>query len=276
MARYKDVDCGMTLLAVDLSRQLLPGTFEHALSHLLEHELDPSYFDARYNNDLRGSTAYPPALLLKGVLFAYSQGIVSSRAIDGVKLPSNASKSIEPDLQATERQRQQSLEREAGNLRRWLAAHADRKGARGAIRKSNRTDHESAKRATSKGVIQGYTSVAAVDARHPVIVEAQGIDALIADSDKRPKLTSLRSSPHRTSPSIRTVAPASARPATHCSTAAPTGTSAALSASGSAAQTRRASRAHYARSTVPRAGVATDAGSPPSSPCLVTSGTTSG
>lgn len=265
MARYKDVDSGMKLLAVDLSRQLLPGTFEHALSHLIDHELDLSHFDAHYNNDVRGSTAYPPAMLLKVVLFAYSQGIVSSRnieracrdhvtfmalsgdsvphfttiadfvsgresdivqvfaavlsiclrqglvghemfAIDGVKLPSNASKGksgtradfqkqlvkleaatsvmlqrhreqddkpVEPDLQAKQQQRLQSLQREAQQLRDWLAAHPDRKGPSGSIRKSNRTDSESAKMATSKGVIQGYTGVAAVDAKHQVIVEAQ-------------------------------------------------------------------------------------------------------
>ena len=41
------------------------------------------------------------------------------------------------------------------------------------MRKSNRTDNESAKMATGKGVIQGYTGVAAVDARHQIIVEAQ-------------------------------------------------------------------------------------------------------
>ena len=40
MARYKPIDTGMKLLPVDLSCQLLPGTFEHALSHLLDHELD--------------------------------------------------------------------------------------------------------------------------------------------------------------------------------------------------------------------------------------------
>jgi hypothetical protein len=32
--------------------------------------------------------------------------------------------------------------------------------------KSNRTDNESAKMATDKGVIQGYNGVALVDARH--------------------------------------------------------------------------------------------------------------
>jgi len=41
------------------------------------------------------------------------------------------------------------------------------------VRTSNRTDNESAKLATGKGVIQGYTGVAAVDGAHQIIVEAQ-------------------------------------------------------------------------------------------------------
>ncbi len=45
--------------------------------------------------------------------------------------------------------------------RQLLTAHPEnRKGSKGATRKSNRTDNESAKMATSKGVIQGYTGVA--------------------------------------------------------------------------------------------------------------------
>ena len=82
MARYKYIDTQPRLLAVDLSRQLLPGTFEHALNHLLDHAIDLSHFDARFQNDATGAPAYPPALLLKVVLFAYSQGIVSSRQIE--------------------------------------------------------------------------------------------------------------------------------------------------------------------------------------------------
>lgn len=266
MARYKHIDTSPRFLAVDLQRQLLPGTFEHALNHLLDHELDLSGFDARFCNDLTGAAAYPPAMLLKVVLFAYSQSIVSSRnieracrehvtfialsgdtqphfttiagfvsslgddiariftqilficdrqgligremfAIDGVKLPSNASKArsgtradferqadkletaarvmlerhreedrrtIEPDLRAQESQRITRLQTEAAQMRRWLADHTeDREGSKGTLRKSNRTDNESAKMATSKGVIQGYTGVAAVDARHQIIIEAQ-------------------------------------------------------------------------------------------------------
>jgi transposase len=82
MAGYKDLDTGLKFLAVDLSRQLLPGTIEQALSHLIDYELDLSHFDAHYSNDLRGSTADPPAMLLKVVLFAYSQCIVSSRNME--------------------------------------------------------------------------------------------------------------------------------------------------------------------------------------------------
>ena len=82
MARYKHIDTNPRLLPVDLARQLLPGTFEHALNHLLDGPIDLSSFDARFRNDATGAPAYPPALLLKVVLFAYSQGIVSSRAIE--------------------------------------------------------------------------------------------------------------------------------------------------------------------------------------------------
>jgi len=81
MARYKYIDTQPKLIPVDLAAQLLPGTFEHALNHLLDHAVDLSYFDARFRNDTTGAPAYPPALLLKVVLFAYSQGIVSSRQI---------------------------------------------------------------------------------------------------------------------------------------------------------------------------------------------------
>ena len=266
MAKYKHIDTQPRLIAVDLARQLLPGTFEHALHHLVEHELDLSHFDARFRNDETGAPAYPPAVLLQVVLFAYSRGIVSSRAmeracqehvtfmalcadqaphfttiarfistraadiakvfagvlavcdaegligremfaIDGVKLPSHASKQrsgtrdeferqatkleataqtmlerhratdtapTEPSLAAKTSERVARLERDAQHMRAWLEAHPDeRRGPSGNIRQSNRTDNESAKMATSKGVIQGYTGVATVDAAHQIIIDAQ-------------------------------------------------------------------------------------------------------
>lgn len=82
MPRFKPVHKGLKLLPVDFDRQLLPGTFEHALSYLIDHELDLSEFDARYNNDDNGAPAYEPAVLLKIVLLAYSRGILGSRRIE--------------------------------------------------------------------------------------------------------------------------------------------------------------------------------------------------
>ena len=38
MARYKRIYTSPRFIAVDLQRQLLPGTFEHALNHLIDRE----------------------------------------------------------------------------------------------------------------------------------------------------------------------------------------------------------------------------------------------
>jgi transposase len=266
MARYKPIHQGMKLLAVDFDRQILPGTFEYALRHLVDKELDLEGFHQRYKNDVQGAAAFDPAVLLKIILLAYSRGIISSRkieaacrenmlfiavsgdsqphfttlaafianageliaklfaqvllicdrqgligkelfAIDGVKLPSNASKeksgtradflrqaermekaaekmigkhqqadASHTDEAAAKREAKQlkRLQREAKPLRDWLAGNPeDRKGVKDGIRLSNRTDNESAKMATGKGVVQGYTRVAAVDSQHQIIVEAQ-------------------------------------------------------------------------------------------------------
>lgn len=57
MARYKAIDTSPRFLAVDLRRQLVAGTFEHALDWLVDHELDLRGFDARYRNDTNGAPA---------------------------------------------------------------------------------------------------------------------------------------------------------------------------------------------------------------------------
>ncbi|HEX5394729.1 MAG TPA: transposase, partial [Rhodocyclaceae bacterium] len=84
MARYKHIDDSPRFLPVDLRRQLLPGTFEFAVDWLVDHQLDLTGFDSRYRNDQAGASAYPPGMLLKVILVAYSRGIVSSRAIEAV------------------------------------------------------------------------------------------------------------------------------------------------------------------------------------------------
>lgn len=82
MARYKPVERGGMLIPVMLHEQIQPGTFEFALDHLVDHELDLSALDARFNNDEVGAPAYDPRVMLKIVLLAYSRGLISSRKIE--------------------------------------------------------------------------------------------------------------------------------------------------------------------------------------------------
>ena len=82
MARYKHYDYGqMKLVPVSFEQQILPGTFEHTLSELIDHEFDLTVFEAQYQNDETGAPAYDPAIVLKIILFAYSKGVTSSREI---------------------------------------------------------------------------------------------------------------------------------------------------------------------------------------------------
>jgi hypothetical protein len=82
MARFREYSYDQAvMLPVALGRQLQPGSFEHAINHLVDHCVDRTVFDERYANDDTSAPAIDPAILLKIVLFAYSRGILSSRAI---------------------------------------------------------------------------------------------------------------------------------------------------------------------------------------------------
>jgi transposase len=66
MARFKPYDYSqMKLVPVSFKEQILPGTFEYTLNHLIDHEIDFSVFEHRYCNDETGAPAYDPAILLK-------------------------------------------------------------------------------------------------------------------------------------------------------------------------------------------------------------------
>lgn len=266
MARYKRVERGGMFIPVVLSEQVQPGTFEFALDHLIDHELDLSGLDARFKNDQTGASAYDPRVMLKIVLLAYSRGLISSRkieqacaqnvlfmaisgdsqpsfthiakfvrelgdevkvlfsqvlltcdrmgligktmfAIDGVKLPANASKErsgthaellhraarLEKaaariislhqaqdehggnDIDQQRQRRIEELQREAQATREFVAKRDKRLNRKGKELKSNVTDPDSAKMATAKGVIQGYAAQAAVDSQNQVIVAADVI-----------------------------------------------------------------------------------------------------
>lgn len=82
MANYKpDLSCQNKFIPIDFSQQIMPGTFEYALAHIVDNRLDLSGFDKWYSNDRKGAAAYPPSVMLKIILFGYSRGFITSRRI---------------------------------------------------------------------------------------------------------------------------------------------------------------------------------------------------
>ena len=56
MARYKPSRYAQgKFIPIHFASQTLPGTFEHTLHHLIDHELDLSRFDQRFKNDETGA-----------------------------------------------------------------------------------------------------------------------------------------------------------------------------------------------------------------------------
>ena len=151
------------------------------------------------------------ALFEQVLLICHEQGLLGNAlfAIDGCKLSSNAAKEWSGTLKELEqkrakikrqiryhlnahqqhdqntsrdeahRQRSQqaieTLKRAHDRIDRFLKSASPRKGQgkRPKEVKSNITDNESAKMTTSKGTLQGFNGVAAVDKKHQVIVDAQ-------------------------------------------------------------------------------------------------------
>ena len=82
MPRYKPFNYDQSeLIPVQFSRQIIVGTFEHALNHIVDHVMDISAFEKNIKNEDNGAPAYNPRILLKIIFYAYSRGILSSREI---------------------------------------------------------------------------------------------------------------------------------------------------------------------------------------------------
>lgn len=145
------------------------------------------------------------------LLVCHEQGLLGNElfAIDGCKMPSNAAKEWSGTLKELEQKRDKlkrqirhrldehlkqdsndtreeerhrrnkqaidTLEKAADKIDRFLKTSSPRmgQGKRAKEVKSNITDNESGKMTTSKGTIQGYNGVAAVDKKHQIIIDAQ-------------------------------------------------------------------------------------------------------
>ena len=270
MARYKPAEYGQgQFIPISFEKQILPGSFEHALSYVVDNKLDFSTLDESHANDDAGAPAYDPRVMLKIVLWAYSRGTFSSReieaacqenvvmmalsantrphfttiaqfvrdlgpammdlfvgvllycdelgligkemfAVDGCKFSSNASKEWSgtraefekkrdkfraavdtlvarhrkmdeqglaesvPGKRVREEKAIEGFKAKTAKIDAWLRENPnDKMGSGGKAVKSSMTDGDSAKMASSRGVLQGYNGLAMVDAKHQVIVGAE-------------------------------------------------------------------------------------------------------
>jgi transposase len=144
------------------------------------------------------------------LLVCQAQNLIGGElfAIDGCKLPSNASKewagtqkelehkvkkmdravrrilkkhrqedesgdAANPSRRAREEKQIDTLRKTARKIRRFTKDMSDRKGISGNVVKSNITDNDSATMKTSKGNVQGFNGVAAVDALRQVVTAAE-------------------------------------------------------------------------------------------------------
>jgi len=190
------------------SRSIERACAENVLFMAISGDTQPAY--TTIAAFVRGLSDEITAIFTEVILICDRHGLIGRQmfAIDGIKLPSNASKAksgthaeLEHQAQAIERrvksilkehrkrdrrgepgkhaehasqqQRLEALKSEARSIRAFLQSNVQRRSGKGPERKSNLTDNDSAKMATGKGVIQGYTGVATVDARHQIIVAAQ-------------------------------------------------------------------------------------------------------
>ena len=164
------------------------------------------------------------------LLVCDQQGLLGNElfAIDGCKMSSNAAKEHSGTLEElaqkrekinrkirtclkehkkldgrkpNEKARKQQLEKATDTLQKELerinqflktATPRTGQGKKPKEVKSNITDNESAKMTTSKGTIQGYNGVAAVDKKHQIIVDAQAFGEGQEHHTLEPVLTSIK------------------------------------------------------------------------------------
>jgi transposase len=151
-------------------------------------------------------------LFLEILMICDEMGLIGREmfAVDGVKLPSSASKEwsgtkkelgkkrekmekairqimkrhrevdereVDRGVMEQEEQYVETLRVKVKKIKAWLRDNEDKPGKSGKPVKSNITDNESAKIKTSHGVIQGYEGLAVIDGKHQVVVHAEAFGA---------------------------------------------------------------------------------------------------
>lgn len=156
------------------------------------------------SNFISGLTDEVAGLFVQILEVCAKQNLIGAEmlAVDGCKIPSNASKDWSGTVSGLENKKCKweerareilslhvdtdnedegtrlaevaaKMQKKAEKLAAFVKDRKPKSGARGRERQSNVTDNESAKMKTSHGVIQGYNGIALVDERHQIILQAE-------------------------------------------------------------------------------------------------------
>jgi transposase len=190
------------------SRKLEQACKHHAVFMALTGRASPDHSTiALFVRKLEGKL---PAIFADVLCVCHEEGLLDGTrfAVDGLKLPADASREWSGSFQELKRKRDKFIKRakalmkehkkrdrrlakgksetaipeipahekllaKAAKIDAFLEKNEPRKGASGKEVKSNITDPESSKMPTSKGMVQGYNAQAVVDEKHQVVTAAE-------------------------------------------------------------------------------------------------------
>ena len=195
---------------VTTSRKIEQLCRENIIFMALSADTQPHFTTIAHFISSMGDVIEP--LFTEVLMVCDNRGLIGGHmfAIDGCKLPSNASKehsgtlanmekkqkkidravrrmlakhkaedrcneSEKPDMErrSAEEKNMAELRKASRKIKHFRATSEDRTGIKGKVIQSNITDNESAKMKTSHGVLQDYNGVAAVDDKTQVIIGAE-------------------------------------------------------------------------------------------------------
>jgi transposase len=190
-------------MGVISSRKIAKMCITNMVVKALAEDTEPHY--TTISNFVSGMSGEIEKVFSEVLLVCDGMKLISGKmfAIDGCRLPSNASKEwsgtkaelqekyekikkisrkiiekhqkndkIGKDEQDTDNRKLKKLEKKAERILEFLNTHEDRRGSSGEIIQSNVTDNESGKIKGPHGVIQGYNGLAVADSKNQVIVAA--------------------------------------------------------------------------------------------------------
>ena len=190
-------------LGIISSRKIARMCETNIIVKALAEDTEPHY--TTISDFVSGMSEEIEKIFVEVLMICGDMGLIGGRmfAIDGCKLPSNASKEwsgtkeelkkrydklketckkilkkhrlndrLGTEELAADKRKLEKFRKKMDKISDFLLTHEERLGAGGEIVKSNITDNESGKIKSTEGVIQGYNGIAVADSKNQIIVAA--------------------------------------------------------------------------------------------------------